>query len=90
MFGSVCAGAGVGKTQLVKGKLACLPEEMMSLNISFNYFTDVVSFQKVCQHSIKCPINMQLHKVEKPPAASILQPTVNAITCKLLLKCPQQ
>jgi dynein heavy chain len=43
----VCAGAGVGKTQLVKGKLACLPEEMMSLGISFNYFTDVVSFQKV-------------------------------------------
>jgi dynein heavy chain len=37
----------VGKTQLVKGKLACLPEEMMSLGISFNYFTDVVSFQKV-------------------------------------------
>jgi dynein heavy chain len=43
----VCTGAGVGKTQLVKGKLACLPEEMMSLGISFNYFTDVVSFQKV-------------------------------------------
>jgi hypothetical protein len=40
-------GAGVGKTQLVKGKLASLPEEMMSLSISFNYFTDVISFQKV-------------------------------------------
>jgi len=39
----------VGKTQLVKGKLATLPEEMMSLSISFNYFTDVVSFQKVCK-----------------------------------------
>jgi dynein heavy chain len=39
----------VGKTQLVKGKLAALPEEMMSLSISFNYFTDVVSFQKVCK-----------------------------------------
>jgi dynein heavy chain len=37
----------VGKTQLVKGKLASLPEEMMSLSMSFNYFTDVVSFQKV-------------------------------------------
>lgn len=44
------AGAGVGKTQLVKGKLASLPEDLMSLSISFNYFTDVVSFQKVgCQ-----------------------------------------
>jgi dynein heavy chain len=40
-------GAGVGKTQLVKGKLGSLPEELMSLSISFNYFTDVVSFQKV-------------------------------------------
>jgi dynein heavy chain len=40
----------VGKTQLVKGKLASLPEDLMSLSISFNYFTDVVSFQKVgCQ-----------------------------------------
>lgn len=42
-------GAGVGKTQLVKGKLAGLPEEMLSLAISFNYFTDVASFQKVRQ-----------------------------------------
>lgn len=40
-------GAGVGKTQLVKGKLATLPEETISLGISFNYFTDVISFQKV-------------------------------------------
>ncbi len=32
-------GAGVGKTQLVKGKLGSLPEEIMSLAISFNYFT---------------------------------------------------
>jgi hypothetical protein len=39
--------AGVGKTQLVKGKLANLGEEQMSLGISFNYFTDVLSFQKV-------------------------------------------
>ena len=40
-------GAGVGKTQLVKGKLAALPEEIMSLAIAYNYFTDVASFQKV-------------------------------------------
>lgn len=32
-------GAGVGKTQLVKGKLGVLPEEIISLAISFNYFT---------------------------------------------------
>jgi dynein heavy chain len=37
----------VGKTQLVKGKLASLSEDTMSLSISFNYFTDVASFQKV-------------------------------------------
>lgn len=46
------AGAGVGKTQLVKGKLAALPEGMMSLSISFNYFTDVVSFQKASRHHL--------------------------------------
>lgn len=40
-------GAGVGKTQLVKGKLSSLSEDFISLSISFNYFTDVVSFQKV-------------------------------------------
>jgi len=46
------AGAGVGKTQLVKGKLATLSEDMMSLSMSFNYFTDVGSFQKVpCDHA---------------------------------------
>jgi len=32
-------GAGVGKTQLVKGKLGTLPEDILSLCISFNYFT---------------------------------------------------
>jgi hypothetical protein len=40
-------GAGVGKTQLVKGKLAALPDETLALAIAFNYFTDVASFQKV-------------------------------------------
>ncbi|GBF96391.1 dynein heavy chain axonemal [Raphidocelis subcapitata] len=35
-------GAGVGKTQLVKGKLAALPEETLALAIAFNYFTDVL------------------------------------------------
>lgn len=38
--------AGTGKTQIVKGKLAALPEGMLSMSISFNYFTDVISFQK--------------------------------------------
>lgn len=42
-------GAGVGKTQLVKGKLATLNEEQLSLSISFNYFTDVISFQKILE-----------------------------------------
>eukprot|EP00878_Enallax_costatus_P012531 GHUV01013087.1.p1 GENE.GHUV01013087.1~~GHUV01013087.1.p1 ORF type:complete len:2750 (+),score=1040.15 GHUV01013087.1:633-8882(+) len=46
-------GAGVGKTQLVKGKLAVLPEDMMSLTISFNYFTDVVSFQKILESPLE-------------------------------------
>lgn len=46
-------GAGVGKTQLVKGKLGSLNEEQISLSISFNYFTDVVSFQKVLESPLE-------------------------------------
>ena len=39
--------AGTGKTTLVKGKLAMQnPESVLSLTINFNYFTDVLSFQK--------------------------------------------
>jgi hypothetical protein len=56
-------GAGVGKTQLVKGKLSSLPEEIMSLSISFNYFTDVISFQKVC-HLLWCDL-LQLDRSKK-------------------------
>eukprot|EP00983_Pelagomonas_calceolata_P089506 1157319-Pelagomonas_calceolata.AAC.5 len=53
-------GAGVGKTQLVKGKLASLPEEIISLSISFNYFTDVISFQKVgCRSRSMKPLRMK-------------------------------
>lgn len=47
------AGAGVGKTQLVKGKLAVLSEEQLSLTISFNYFTDVCTFQKVLESALE-------------------------------------
>lgn len=54
----------MGKTQLVKGKLACLPEEMMSLGISFNYFTDVVSFQKVRKHSLQRACSCTLATVQ--------------------------
>lgn len=42
-----------GKTQLVRGKLAGLPEDMMSLGINFNYFTDVISFQKVLESPLE-------------------------------------
>ena len=45
--------AGTGKTQLVKGKLASLPEGNMSLNINFNYFTDVISFQKILESQLE-------------------------------------
>ena len=43
--------AGTGKTALVKGKLATQPEGIMSLNINFNYFTDVLSLQKILSRS---------------------------------------
>jgi dynein heavy chain, axonemal len=46
-------GAGVGKTQLVKGKLGGLSEDMLSLAISFNYFTDVISFQKIMESPLE-------------------------------------
>lgn len=50
-----------GKTQLVKGKLAQLPEDMASLSISFNYFTDVISFQKI----LESPLEKKVSRV--PP-----------------------
>ena len=37
----------------MKGKLAQLPEEMASLSISFNYFTDVISFQKILESPLE-------------------------------------
>jgi dynein heavy chain, axonemal len=49
----VSVGAGVGKTQLVRGKLAVLSEEQLSLTISFNYFTDVVTFQKCLESALE-------------------------------------
>jgi len=45
--------AGTGKTQLVKGKLATQPEGIMSLTINFNYFTDVISFQKILESQLE-------------------------------------
>lgn len=49
----VVAGAGVGKTQLVKGKLAVISDEQLSLTISFNYFTDVCTFQKCLESALE-------------------------------------
>jgi hypothetical protein len=46
-------GAGVGKTQLVKGKLGGLDESFASLTINFNYFTDVVAFQKLLESKLE-------------------------------------
>jgi dynein heavy chain, axonemal len=46
-------GAGVGKTQLVKGKLASLTEEQLSLAIAFNYFTEVGSFQRILESPLE-------------------------------------
>jgi dynein heavy chain len=42
-------GAGVGKTQLVRGKLAELPDNLASVSVAFNYFTDVTAFQAVLE-----------------------------------------
>jgi hypothetical protein len=49
----LCLSLAAGKTQLVRGKLAGLPEDMMSLGINFNYFTDVISFQKVLESPLE-------------------------------------
>ncbi|KAI3429649.1 hypothetical protein D9Q98_005734 [Chlorella vulgaris] len=46
-------GSGVGKTQLVKGKLQGLGEEQAALSISLNYFTDVASFQKILESQLE-------------------------------------
>ena len=47
-----------GKTQLVKGKLAQLSEDMASLSISFNYFTDVISFQKILESPLEKKVSL--------------------------------
>ena len=49
-----------GKTQLVKGKLAQLPEDMASLSISCNYFTDVISFQKILESPLEKKVSTGL------------------------------
>lgn len=36
-----------GKTQLVRGKLQTLPEDLQALTLSLNYYTEVAAFQKV-------------------------------------------
>ncbi|EFN60095.1 hypothetical protein CHLNCDRAFT_133411 [Chlorella variabilis] len=46
-------GSGVGKTQLVKGKLQALGEDQSALSISMNYFTDVASFQKILESQLE-------------------------------------
>lgn len=47
-------GAGVGKTQLVMGKLGALdPETMMTLTLNFNYFTDVTVTQRIMESPLE-------------------------------------
>lgn len=46
-------GAGVGKTQLIKGKLSSLDDSFTNLTINFNYFTDVVNFQKLMESKLE-------------------------------------
>ena len=45
--------AGCGKTQLVKGQLAKLPEDVLSQNITFNYFTEVSEFQNTLESKLE-------------------------------------
>jgi hypothetical protein len=81
-------GAGVGKTQLVKGKLATLPEHVLSLNISFNYFTDVISFQKasVALWGYICWVCVHKHWVMPRLTANALVPHISAMVFVLHVK----
>ena len=46
--------AGSGKTQVVKGRLGALnPEESLFQTINFNYFTDVITFQKTLESTLE-------------------------------------
>jgi hypothetical protein len=53
---------GAGKTQLVKGKLASLSEDLLALSISFNYFTDVLSFQKILESPLEKKVSELHHR----------------------------
>ena len=46
-------GAGCGKTQLVMGRLAQFGDDMCSHVVSFNYFSDVVSFQRSLESALE-------------------------------------
>ena len=71
-----------GKTQLVKGKLAQLPEDMASLSISFNYFTDVISFQKILESPLE-------KKVSKAMATdpTTFTPAICSVHVCMLVTC---
>ena len=56
-------GAGCGKTQLVMGRLATLGDDMMSHVVSFNYFSDVISFQR----SLEAPLEKKAGINYGPP-----------------------
>jgi dynein heavy chain len=45
--------SGTGKTQLIRGKCAQLAEGLTALPIAFNYFTDVISFQKILESPLE-------------------------------------
>jgi len=55
--------AGCGKTQLVKEKLRNLNEDMSSLTINFNYFTDSASLQSTMEQ----PLEKKAGKNYGPP-----------------------
>ena len=44
----------------MKGKLAQLPDDLASLSISFNYFTDVISFQKILESPLEKKVSSSL------------------------------
>ena len=46
--------AGSGKTQVVKGRLSAMnSDEMLYQTINFNYFTDVITFQKTLESTLE-------------------------------------
>ncbi|PRW60500.1 Dynein alpha flagellar outer arm [Chlorella sorokiniana] len=77
-------GAGVGKTQLVKGKLQVLPEEMPALTLNLSYYTEVGAFQR----ALESPLEKKAGISYAPPGVGTCSVGLLPAACFVLHSLP--